>query len=256
MTYATCAQDAQSCYYTSSLQSCGANKNCTGAGVCGCNGGYTNCSGSCVNVNNDNNNCGGCNQVCPTLSSPSSDACGTGLPGKCQGEVGGSVRSGGGTVALDPNCDTIYAVKATMPPGGGTFVGVNALVGSTDSMGTTQFVLALYSDNAGVPGNRLFWTDYQAAANRLNNPSAPVTISSANSGGSYDPSFNGQLAGNTSYWAYLKAGTNCPTSAIAALSTAPCVMASWMNVDPPISWFNPKGACPSGLNLYVVATFP
>jgi hypothetical protein len=143
-----------------------------------------------------------------------------------------------------------------MPPGGGTFVGVNAVVGSTDTTNTTTIILALYSDNGGLPGTLLFSTDYSNPVFTFNNPSGLMTMSSASGGGSYVNGFTGQLSGNTSYWAYLKAGTICPTQAISALSSAPCVTAGWINVAAPNNWINPQGACPSSLNLYVVATFP
>lgn len=50
---------------------CGSNKQCCSGycdpttSTCTCPSGQTNCSGTCVNTQNDANNCGGCGIVCP-----------------------------------------------------------------------------------------------------------------------------------------------------------------------------------------------
>jgi hypothetical protein len=41
----------------------------------GCSVGYTNCTGTCVNISSDNNNCGGCGNVCSNTTSCQVGAC-------------------------------------------------------------------------------------------------------------------------------------------------------------------------------------
>ncbi len=50
---------------------CGANATCNRDGTCTCYPNYTNCTGTdggsvCSNIELDNDNCGGCDQACPT----------------------------------------------------------------------------------------------------------------------------------------------------------------------------------------------
>jgi hypothetical protein len=252
-TSASCTQDAQGCYYTSSTAPCGANGMCQG-GTCSCSSGYTPCGTSCVNVNTDNNNCGTCNHVCPVSASPSSA---TTCTGTCQISLGGYVKAGGNPIALDSADGTSYWVQARTPNAAGTFVGVGATVGSNDASGTTPFILGLYSDSAGSPGTVLFYTDYSSPAMAIANPSAPVALTSQSAGGSYVNGFTGALTANTAYWVYVHAGTGSSANPIAAPSTSPCVAGGWINVAPPgMGSYVTAAACPGDLDAYLIATFP
>jgi hypothetical protein len=174
----------------------------------------------------------------------------------CTGNLGGAVQTGGGPVALDPNGGTVYAVRSNMPNVPGTFVGVHAMIGSTATSGTTTVVLALFSDNGGMPGTELFEATWTSPSQTFNNPSAPILIQSEYAGGSYFNGFTGALAPGATYWAYLKAGTNLPTGATAALSSSPCVAAQWINDDPAMMWPTSPASCPGNLAVWVEATFP
>jgi hypothetical protein len=256
--YATCAKDAQNCVYQSGAGACGTNQSCT-AGSCGCISGTMSCSAGCVNLSSDPSNCGTCNHVCPALGSPSSSNCGGAGAGKCTGNLGGAVQTGGAPIALDTTCSYVYAVQAVMPNTAGTFVGVHAMIGSTDTTAgsTTTVVLVLFSDAGGVPGQPLFEANWTDASQTFNNPSAPILIQSEIAGGTYVNGFTGALTAGATYWAYLKAGTNCPTAATAAPSSAPCVSGSWINDAPPGLWsYTTAAACPGNIDAYVVATFP
>jgi hypothetical protein len=256
-TTATCAQDTQGCFYASGTMACGPNKNCA-SGSCVCNSGYTACGTNCVNVNNDNNNCGTCNFVCPVLSSPSfGTTCGAITPGKCAGYIGGYVSAGGGTLLSNPDAGSIFAVRAQMPASQGTFVGIGATVGSNDpSPNTTQMIFALYSDNAGAPGTHLFQTDPADPNLSFPDPSPLFTLRSSTAGSYYTP-FNGTLAANTTYWVYMKAGTNGSTVNTAGISSSSCAGAHWINVDPPQMFFaQGPTTCPGDFQLYMIVNFP
>ena len=258
-TLVTCAKDAQGCFYSSSSAACGTNKMCQ-AGACICDAADTACGSSCVNVQTDNNNCGSCSHVCPTLSSPSSGStCGNET---CTGYLGGAVPASG-TLALDPGDATVYAIRATTPSVAGTFVGLQATVGSNAAVGTTTtIVLGLYSDAGGMPGSVLFETDYSDANMGFANPAALFTLPS--DGGSYENSFTGALAASTTYWIYLRGyynnEGNGPDAIISGASTSPCQSGDWINVDPPDQWSytqeDSAPACPGDIEASLIETFP
>ncbi len=250
----TCAKDAQGCFYTASSAACGTNKTCQ-SGACICQAAFTACGSSCVNVENDKSNCGGCSKVCPTLSSPSSIACDNGT---CLGQVGGAVTTGG-FVAIDSQM-TVYAVRAITPNAAGTFAGIDAVVSSTDASGTfSNVILALYSDSGGAPGT-LLW-DNQSNLASFANP-ASLTLDVDPSEGTLDGSFTGALTANTTYWVYIKQGNSDPADISVGVSTSPCIaLNGWINYGPPtFAWagnmFYTTGACPGDLALSLIETFP
>ena len=252
-TYVVCGQDADGCYYELGSMTCQANSTCTG-GTCQCKSGYTPCSGSCVDVNTDSSNCGSCGHVCPVLTSPSSGStCGLVSAGHCAGYVGGYVPVAG-TLASNPDGATVAVVKATMPSVAGTFVGVGALVGSTDTSGSTQMIFGLFDDVGGLPSKNLFLTSVPDTGLTFNDPSGLMRLQS--SGGSYLNGFNNALAPNTTYWAYMKAGTNSSTHDTAGKSTAKCYSMSWINDAPPGTFSSTPSACVGDYDLYMIVSFP
>ena len=105
-------------------------------------------------------------------------------------------------LALDPGDATVYAIRATTPSVAGTFVGLQATVGSNAAVGTTTtIVLGLYSDAGGMPGSS-FSKRIIASNMGFANPAALFTLPS--DGGSYENSFTGALAASTTYWIYLR----------------------------------------------------
>ncbi len=251
--YVTCAQDSNSCFYQASTASCTPNATCSG-GTCSCSSGFTSCSGLCVDISTNNSNCGGCGNVCPVLTSPSSGStCGIVSAGVCTGYVGGYVTTGGGTLNGNPSGQDVFVVKATMPAVAGTFEGVGGLFGSTDSSGTTQIIFGLYSDSAGKPNLNLFYTNDPDPTLSFNDPSGLVRLTSG--GGSYLNGFNNVLAANTTYWAYMKAGTNGTNNDTVGISSAPCLGQPWINVQPEGTW-NGGVACPGDFSVYLVVNFP
>ncbi len=147
-----------------------------------------------------------------------------------------------------------------MPNTPGTFLGLGARIGSTDSSGTTQAILGLYADNGGVPGLNLFYTSYMDAATRINNPSTPVSVST--SAGGYYNGFTGVLTAGATYWVYLKVTANicCPEHPTGGLSNSPCIGGSWINVDAPGDWSYTQHpptvySCPGNLAAWLIAQF-
>jgi hypothetical protein len=71
----------------------------TGSKIC-CQSGWSNCSGTCVNLNGDVNNCGSCGNACGSLqcltsSSPAHCGCGFGAQLSCNSCAGWDFESGG-----------------------------------------------------------------------------------------------------------------------------------------------------------------
>jgi hypothetical protein len=251
-TMATCAADSQNCIYTASTSTCGTNKICNN-GSCVCANGYTPCGTTCADTQTDNNNCGSCGKVCPLLSSPSSGA--TCTAGTCIGYVGGYVAASSASVNADPDGMSAFFVKATMPAVAGTFSEIGGVVGSNDPSGmNTEMIYGLYADNgAGAPGNLLFNTSYSDTSMSFADPSALHTLVSG--GGLYSNGFNNTLSANTTYWIYMKAGTNSSQNDVTGASSSPCQRTQWINVDPPTSP-SIAGSCPGDFQLYMVVTFP
>ena len=253
--YVTCAKDGQGCFYQSGSVACGANAVCMG-GVCQCAGGFTSCSGACVNTQTDNNNCGTCGHVCPTLASPSyGSICGLVSAGACAGYVGGYVTASSNTLAANADGSTVAAIKATMPSVGGTLYELGALVGSTAASGSTTMIMGLYSDSGGSPNSLLFTTNGGSGL-AYNDPSGLIRVES--SGGAFSNGFNSALAANTTYWVYMKAGTNGATTNTAGTSSSPCVAENWVNVSPPGTFVAGSGGktCAGDYEAYMIVTFP
>jgi hypothetical protein len=222
-------------------------------GSCVCDNGFMLCNGNCVDTQNDASNCGSCGKVCPVLSSPSYGAiCSAGT---CTGYVGGYVAAGSGPANSNPDGQTVYAVQATMPNVSGNFAGIGGVVGSNDAVGdTTQMIYALYSDSGGKPSSLYFNTNPSDTSMAFQDPSALHTLTSAS--GVYSNGFNNVLAASTTYWVYMKAGTNGRTGEIAGLSSSPCYGGSWINVAPPGTFPSTTTSCPGDFNLYLIVTFP
>jgi hypothetical protein len=189
------------------------------------------------------------------LASPSFGAtCGLITAGECAGYVGGYVSAGGSPLLSNPDGETVVAVKATMPAVAGTFVGVGALVGSTDTSGSTQMVFGLYDDSGGKPNLNLFYTSVPDTTLEFNDPSGLIRLKS--DGGSYLNGFNNALAASTTYWAYMKGGTNGSSKNTAGTSTSPCSAADWINVQPPGTFAAGSASCGGDYNLYLIVSFP
>jgi hypothetical protein len=257
--YATCAQDGNGCIYDAGGGSCEANSSCSG-GTCSCNSGFTSCNGLCVDVNNNNNNCGACGHVCPVLASPSSGStCGLLNAGQCAGYVGGYVTpNSGATANANPGGGDVFAVKATMPSVAGTLYAVGGLFGSTATSGSTQIIMGLFSDNGlspGGPDNNLFYTENDVSQLEFNDPSGLVRLTAG--GGEYLNGFSNALAPNTTYWVYLKAGTDGSNDDTAGISTAACAGEEWINLQPQGTWGGvTQVSCPADFSVYMIVTFP
>jgi hypothetical protein len=179
------------------------------------------------------------------------------MAGVCVGEVGGFVQASGSPVLSNPDGQTIIAVAAPMPAVAGTLVGIEGVVGSNNTSSTTQMIYALYSDSGGQPGTLLFNTNNGDSSLRFSDPSALAPVESVGPSGVFLNGFNKALSASTTYWVYMKAGTDSSTGNIAAPSSSPCFAAQWINVDPPANFFA-QGQRTTACNvaLYMVVTFP
>jgi hypothetical protein len=163
------------------------------------------------------------------------------------------VSSGAAPILSNPDGQTVFAVKAVMPPVAGTFQGIGGLMGSRNASGSTQMIYGLYGDSNGAPGPLLFYTNTPDPTLSFADPSSLMTVTSG--GGLYMNGFNNALAANATYWIYMKGGTDSSTGNIAGVSTSPCLAASWINVDPPAT-FSPSGSCPGDFQIYLIVSFP
>lgn len=255
-TLTTCAKDAQNCFYAVSSASCGTNQTCS-MNACACKSGFASCSGACVDTTSDVNNCGSCGHACPTVASPSAMAC---ISGTCTGYIGGYIASSTPTMAVSTNpdgsSDTIAAVKATMPAVAGTFSDFGAVVGSTAPSGdNTRVVMALYTDNGGMPDTPLVDT-----TNSIVDYADPSALHPIDPGGyitSQPGGFNTSLPANSTYWVYLK--TQGQLGDTVGVSTAPTVCRTgWINIPVPGSWTGGSSAstCTGDYEAWMVVTFP
>jgi hypothetical protein len=139
---------------------------------------------------------------------------------------------------------------------GGTLYALGGLFGSTDTSGTTQIILGLYSDSGGKPDLNYLYTQDPQSSLEFNNPSGLVRLTSG--GGEYANGFNNVLTANTTYWVYLKAGTGGSNNVTAGLSSAACVGQGWINVDAEITWTEPSGpaTCAGDYSVYMIVNFP
>jgi len=248
----TCQVQGTGCTDWNLGTACGTNQICQGTG-CVCNNGFTACGTSCVNVNNDVNHCGSCTHACPALTSPNSVTCSS---GGCTGFVGSYVVSSTNSALINTPGNAVYVMKVTMPATSGQFAGIGAVVGSNNASGSTEMIYALYADNGGVPGDLLFNTLYNDSALSFADPSALHALES--SSGVSSNGYNQMLVANTSYWIYLKSGTNQATANTAGIGSLPCLGATWPNVDPPVN-FTYAGAtfaCPADYQAYLIVSYP
>jgi hypothetical protein len=144
-----------------------------------------------------------------------------------------------------------------MPNQNGTFTGIGARMGSTDtSGGTTSPGFAVYVDNGGAPG-QLLWSGSSTVAN----PSAVTTVTVAAGSGTYQNGWTGQLVANIKYWvaiyefSYNSPGGGTGSMVVAHTSSGPCLTESWINSDPPGA-FTGTNCNAAPVALYLTATFP
>jgi hypothetical protein len=222
--------------------------------MCACQSGYTSCSSGCADIDTDNDNCGACGVVCPTLAAPNSGS--TCQAQKCIGYVGGAVAvtSGVTQAASNPDGMSIFAVKATMPAVAGTFVSFGAVLGSSNpSPEATNAFFGLYTNSGGMPNTLIIDTSSTPAT--FNDPSS---LQAVQSGGYFvdQAGFTGALPANATYWISLK--TDEEPGDFAGVSTAQCVGGQWDNVMPPVSWAyaSPAVSCVDPYQVYLVVSFP
>jgi hypothetical protein len=166
------------------------------------------------------------------------------------------VEVGTNAVPVDPDGMTVVLVKATTGPQPLSYVGMGALVGSTNaSPATTGVIFGLYSDNNGVPGSLIL--DTSNAEITFNDPSP---LQAVQSGGFISDQMGGfaGLTPNTTYWVYMKAGVGGNSGSTAGVSTAQCIQANWINNQPPAqySYFSGQTACPNAYQVYLVVSYP
>jgi hypothetical protein len=144
-----------------------------------------------------------------------------------------------------------------MGPKAGTFVAIGAVVGSTATSGTSEFIFGLFDDLNGKPNNELLST--ANAAVTFSDPSALHAVQT----GGYETNgsgYNGVLAANTTYWVYmLDFAGGTPNGDVVGVSSAQCYSAGWVNIDPPTNFAYAQTvpvACPSDYAVYVIASFP
>jgi hypothetical protein len=97
-------------------------------GTCACPSGQTNCSGTCVNTQNDPNNCGGCGNVCPAAGL----AC---INGGCTAQSYFTCGCATGTVASCASSPCTASTAAASCSAFCSFAGLGSVVSSTCSIG-------------------------------------------------------------------------------------------------------------------------
>jgi hypothetical protein len=156
-------------------------------------------------------------------------------------------------------------MQAKMPNAAGTFVGVGASVGSTNSAGQTQMVFALYdSTSGGEARNIIFSTAQFDSTLKYADPAALMTLDTLHATSTkYSDGFTGALSANAIYWVYMQATTENITGQnknTAGRSTGPCAGAHWTSSVPPPGadyYTAPTDiACPAAFNLYMIVSFP
>jgi hypothetical protein len=242
-----CAAQANGCTAWDLGTACGANAACTVTGTtasCSCNAGFASCSSGCVDTSKDIANCGTCGKACPTLAAPSYADC---EAGACIGYIGGyQLANGSPSAPADADTMSVYAVQVTTPAVSCQYLGLGGWFGSTDPSGSTQVILALYSDSGGSPSSALLFTTSPDTALQYNDPSG---LKQFESGSFNTPSGSGGFAGlstSTTYWLYMKVGQSAGVTA-GVTTGLPCVRGQWINIAPPGSFPTTTTAgCPSG----------
>ena len=180
--------------------------------------------------------------------------------GTCTGYIGGFVAASTPTTAVSTNPDgmsqTTAAVKATMPAVAGTFSGFGAVVGSTAPSGdNTRVIMALYTDNGGMPDEALIDTSNGVVT--YNDPSALQTIQPSGYISDQMGGFSPALPASSTYWVYLK--TQGQSGDTVGVSTAQTVCRTgWINFAAPGSWTGGSSAatCTGDYEAWMIVTFP
>jgi hypothetical protein len=146
----TCNTSTGACStpFASSGTSCGTNQICDGNGNCGCAAAYPNsCSGACVNLTSDQNNCGSCGHPCLG---------GSCLSGQCQPVTLGGDSTANDVTAIALDSTNIYwAQLANM----GTIVKCPIATGCSGGAQpvTTGGLGGNYTFSLAVDSTNIYW---------------------------------------------------------------------------------------------------